>query len=137
MIPNFHKVTDFVYRGGQPDQQGWQSLKDMGIKRVIKLDTRCENPDDNLDFEVLDYSMDWLEQILGPTVVKVENATKAIGATPTFVHCLHGQDRTGLVVACWRVWVMGWTKAEAQAEMLDLGFHKWLVGLWWFWRQKV
>ena len=57
-------------------------------------------------------------------------------APGTFVHCAHGQDRTGLVVAVYRV-RHGWTKAQAQAEMLRLGFHPTLLGLWQSWVDVV
>lgn len=45
---------------------------------------------------------------------------------PTLVHCQHGQDRTGLVIAAYRVRVMGWTKDSAMAEARDFGYRWWL-----------
>ena len=41
---------------------------------------------------------------------------------PVFVHCKHGADRTGLVVAAYRIVVQGWPKQDAIAEMTDGGF---------------
>ena len=52
---------------------------------------------------------------------------------PVFVHCLHGKDRTGIVIAYYRVLFCGWTKAKAEKEMLSLGFRKANVGLWEAW----
>jgi protein tyrosine/serine phosphatase len=45
---------------------------------------------------------------------------------PIFVHCLHGADRTGMVVAVYRVVVEGWSKEEALREMTlgGYGFHE-------------
>lgn len=45
---------------------------------------------------------------------------------PIFVHCLHGADRTGMVVAAYRVVVQGWPKEEALREMTlgEYGFHE-------------
>jgi protein tyrosine/serine phosphatase len=40
-----------------------------------------------------------------------------------FVHCRRGADRTGVVVAVYRVCVEGWTKEDAIAEMMTGGFH--------------
>jgi hypothetical protein len=45
-----------------------------------------------------------------------------------FVHCEHGQDRTGLAVGCFRL-SQGWSKDAAYAEMLVTGFHPALRGL--------
>jgi protein tyrosine/serine phosphatase len=39
----------------------------------------------------------------------------------TLIHCVHGNDRTGLLVALWRL-SQGWSKADAQAEMWANGF---------------
>ena len=41
---------------------------------------------------------------------------------PFLVHCQHGADRTGLVVAMYRIVFQGWTKEDAIAEMVDGGF---------------
>jgi protein tyrosine/serine phosphatase len=40
-----------------------------------------------------------------------------------FVHCQHGADRTGMMVAAYRVMEMGWTPEEAAAELPRFGFH--------------
>ena len=54
-------------------------------------------------------------------------------ATPgTFVHCSHGQDRTGLLVGLYRL-KQGWAKTNAYTEMLTNGFHPALHGLHEFW----
>ena len=38
------------------------------------------------------------------------------------VHCQHGADRTGLLVAVYRVVVQGWSKERAIDEMTNGGF---------------
>ncbi|WP_366112438.1 tyrosine-protein phosphatase [uncultured Campylobacter sp.] len=41
------------------------------------------------------------------------------------VHCYHGADRTGLVVAMYRVIYQGWSLDAARSEMIEggYGFH--------------
>lgn len=41
---------------------------------------------------------------------------------PVLVHCRVGADRTGMMVAAYRVVVQGWTKADAIEEMTRGGF---------------
>ncbi len=38
--------------------------------------------------------------------------------TPILVHCLGGSDRTGIMIALYRVQSQGWTKAAAKREMI-------------------
>jgi hypothetical protein len=42
---------------------------------------------------------------------------------PIAVHCQHGADRTGALVALYRMVVQGWSKEDALAEMDGGGFH--------------
>jgi tyrosine-protein phosphatase SIW14 len=48
---------------------------------------------------------------------------------PVFVHCLRGQDRTGVVVAAYRMEVDGWALPEAEKEMQAYGFNNIWVNL--------
>lgn len=42
---------------------------------------------------------------------------------PAFVHCSHGEDRTGLVIGLYRVFEQKWSAEKAHAEMLEFNFH--------------
>ena len=60
----------------------------------------------------------------------ITSATKKQTPAPAvYVHCRHGQDRTGLVVGLERVFIEGWDPADAYAEMLKYGFHTYFLGL--------
>jgi tyrosine-protein phosphatase SIW14 len=48
---------------------------------------------------------------------------------PIFVHCQHGQDRTGVIVALYRIFYEQWTPQAAHDEMMNMGFHPELVPL--------
>ncbi len=41
---------------------------------------------------------------------------------PVLLHCKHGADRTGMMVAIYRVVEQGWSKQAAIAEMTQGGF---------------
>lgn len=55
---------------------------------------------------------------------------------PVFVHCLHGKDRTGLLVAMYRVARQGWSVEDAYKEMKYCGFHRFRIRnfKWLLWR---
>ena len=42
---------------------------------------------------------------------------------PVFVHCQHGADRTGTMIAAYRIVVEGLTPNEAAAELPSFGYH--------------
>ena len=55
------------------------------------------------------------------------DALKAIADAPKpiLIHCRHGSDRTGVVVAMYRIVFQNWTKEEALDELMNggYGFH--------------
>lgn len=46
------------------------------------------------------------------------------GTQPLFLHCRRGKDRTGTMVACYRVQHDGWTNAKALAEANEYGMSR-------------
>ncbi|OGS36399.1 MAG: hypothetical protein A2506_13125 [Elusimicrobia bacterium RIFOXYD12_FULL_66_9] len=137
-IPHFHEVTSGVYRGGQPTTEGWAYLKSKDVKTVVKLDLESEGSDEEavkLGMTVVDASgpPSDLSNVFGapkPGRIRLAVATlQDERLRPVYVHCLHGQDRTGLIVGLFRVLHDGYTKKAAYAEMRRHGFHPALRGL--------
>ncbi len=56
-------------------------------------------------------------------VVKFLRIATTPALQPVLVHCQHGSDRTGTMVAIYRIVIEGWTKAEATNEMINGGFN--------------
>jgi len=140
-IPNYSLVATNLARGGEPNKEGWEYLQSQGFKIVIKLNTDAEGSDDyarQCGMTVDKYPITFLQQIFGPpyrTQIAVWEAAEC--GEKVFVHCSHGEDRTGLIVAMYRHQVQGWTKDAARKEMLALGFHPAELGLDWYYREKV
>jgi protein tyrosine/serine phosphatase len=60
-----------------------------------------------------------------PSVEEVDRALEVVldaSKRPVLVHCAHGEERTGAVIAAYRVVAEGWDPAAAEKEALDLGF---------------
>ena len=141
-IPNFAKVKDNVYRGGQPpDKIGWDNLKRLGVKYVIKLNMESEGSDDyaeKIGMIVIRIPITTIEQTIGkPPKEKIDFALKSIDKDGTFIHCTHGEDRTMLVVGIWLVEYFGLPKDMVYRQMDSAGFHPLLRGLYWYWEENV
>jgi hypothetical protein len=139
-IPNLAQVEPGVWRGGQPTDEGWKYLSEQGVILDIKLNPADEGSDataEKYGITVLDDPITTAEQTVGkPTRDQIVFAVMPIGPG-TFIHCTHGQDRTGIVIGAYRVMVEGWTKDAAWKEMVAHGFHPALLGLSRSWNEDV
>ncbi|MBN1521321.1 MAG: dual specificity protein phosphatase family protein [Candidatus Aureabacteria bacterium] len=123
---NFYKVSDSLYRGAQPEDEGFFELKKMGLKTVINLRT-FHSDRKNCDKAGLQYVHITVQAWEGEDkeVVQFLRVVTDKEKQPFFVHCQHGADRTGVMCAVYRIAVQGWSKEEAIKEMTDggYGFH--------------
>jgi protein-tyrosine phosphatase len=58
-------------------------------------------------------------------------------AHPIYVHCLHGQDRTGYVIAAYRMLIQGWSFKRAYQEAKDMGHKWWFAPYLLFWPKSL
>ena len=126
-LPNLHRVTDWLYRGAQPEDEGFAELKAMGIKTVVNLRT-FHSDRDHCEQNGLDYVHITVQAWEGEDD-EVIDFLKVIGDAerrPVFVHCQHGADRTGVMCALYRMAFENWSAHEAIQEMTEggYGFHE-------------
>lgn len=134
-LPNFHQVNKTLYRGGQPKKGRMKKLSEMGIKTVINL----RDDDDNAQREEAEAQAAGLRYFNIPMATferpedrTVEQALSLINAQenqPVFVHCRRGSDRTGTIIAIYRIELEGWTSEQAKAEAKHYGMGFWQVGM--------
>jgi tyrosine-protein phosphatase SIW14 len=116
-LHNLHRVDGHVWRSSQPDAVGFQDLKSAGSGEVLSL--RHYHADDRLaDGLVLHRVPMDAERIHDSDIVA---ALKVLTRPdkPVLVHCWHGSDRTGVVVAMYRMVVQDWSREKAIAELND------------------
>jgi len=135
-IPNFHQVNENIFRGAQPSNESWDHLAKMGVKVVIDL--RRDGEDDHSAAEeakaVEAAGMRFvhvpMKGLVAPTEAQVN---KVLGifhsGEKVFVHCKKGKDRTGTVVACYRILHDKWDNQKALAEAKSLGMHWVEIGM--------
>ncbi len=117
-VPNFGEVAPTLYRGGQPSAEGFETLAHMGI--AIIVDTGRSKRDEALVQKLgMTYiSLPWYcpfpkDKVFARFIeITRENPGKKI-----FVHCRLGDDRTGMMIAAYRMGERGWTAKEAMEEM--------------------
>jgi len=126
-VGNFGEVTPTLYRGGQPKPAGFEGLAKMGINIVV--DVRLSGRDkERKGVEKL--GMQFVEipwHCLVPkdeTFVRFLTLLRQNPDKKVFVHCRYGDDRTGMMIAAYRMAVEGWTPEEARKEMQKFGFHR-------------
>lgn len=133
-LPNFAQVSRNFYRGAQPSETGVRELASMGVKTIIDLRGADKNSlrekawaqKAGIKFIAADLS-NWFK----PSAADIEKIIEDIDAAenqPVFVHCKRGADRTGTVVAVYRISHDGWTAKQANEEAKKFGF-----GWWQFW----
>lgn len=121
-LKNLYKVNDDIYRSEQPTRQGFEEIRDKGIKTIIDL--RFGHSDaaliEGLDLVLIHVGMtawDFSEDDILRALKAIESAPK-----PVLIHCQYGSDRTGVVMAMYRIVYLNWPKEEALAEMKEGGF---------------
>ncbi len=133
-LPNFHQVNDAVYRGGQPTDEGWQSLAKMGVKTVIDLRRVDEHPTTLEQQAVTAAGMRYINIPMQGIVAPPDSVIAKIlslfdSAGPVFVHCKRGADRTGAVIACYRISHDHWDRERALREAKSYGMSWMQFGL--------
>jgi len=126
-LPNLHQVNPQLYRGGQPKDGGLRKLKDLGVKTIVNLrgedaHTRAEGEEaHSLGLHYYSISLPGFSKPKDEEVGRVLGIINDPENQPIFIHCHHGKDRTGTIVACYRISHDGWTAEQAKDEAQRYG----------------
>jgi len=135
-LGNLFQVSPELYRSKQPSPKALQNILagkpfvegSAPVRTIVELlATR------DVDGEVLRDSSgvrhEWLKfnpfHPVDADVLKFLQIVTTKDQQPVLVHCAQGADRTGMMVAIYRIVVQGWSKDDALKEMVDggYGFH--------------
>ena len=134
-VPNLYRVNASLYRSAQPTRDGIAGIDedaplvngDPPIRTVVSLRTFRTDPTIDAGSSTLTFAripaQSWYPE--DDDVVRFLRIATDPALQPVLVHCRRGADRTGTMVAIYRVVVEGWTKADAIDEMTlgGYGFH--------------
>lgn len=140
---NLFRVSPELYRSRQPSPDALRSILagkplidgDDPVRTIIELRALRD-----VDGEVLGNTSpvrhEWLR--FNPfhpddaDVLKFLQIVTTPSQQPVLIHCAQGSDRTGMMVAIYRIVVQGWSKDDAIKEMIDGGY-----GFHWIWQDLV
>jgi len=150
-ISNFSKVNDALYRGGRPKPADLSYLQSLNVRTVINLQGGdLNNPryrafmkwwepgelanaiaaemnvSESLGLRFFSKPLDAIDPVSDEDDARIDEILAIMGnpaAQPVFVHCEHGVDRTGLIIALYEVKYMGMSPDDAYNEWRALG-HK-------------
>lgn len=132
-IPNFHEVHPWLFRGGQPNQEGLHQLYDMGVRTVIDLRSDpnqiaseqqlCQAHGIKFVSIPMLSSRAPSQQDINTFLATVDGAHKSSDSGAVYVHCHHGSDRTGAMIALYRMRRDNYTYGQARSEMMRYGFN--------------
>ncbi len=122
--PNLYQVSDTLYRGAQPDRNGFENLKKLGIKTVVNLRSLHSDQEllSGLGIRYISIPINTWD-VLEEQVLEFLRIVKQADASPVFVHCQHGADRTGTMIAAYRIVEQNWEKERAIREMTYGGYN--------------
>lgn len=124
-LGNLHTVEPGFYRSAQPNREGYALLHKMGVKTILNLKSASSAKRER--DAVRGYGMSVVNVAMSgfstPTFEQMDRALTVLETAPRplLAHCAHGKDRTGFVVASYRVLVRKASVAQAVQEAKDAG----------------
>ena len=133
-IANFDRVNENLYRGAQPNSFGIEALARLGVKTIINLRMAHDVwPAEDAEAKArgITYTNVPLSGLGRPTNEQVAIVLSILenARAPVFVHCKFGCDRTGTIIACYRIKHDRWTSEQALAEAKEYGMSSAEVGM--------
>ena len=125
-LPNLNQVTPNLFRSAQPTAEGLAAAQ-LNLKVLTVINLRESETDalllQGLQIEEQSVPMNAMHIRKADVIaaLKLINAGEAKG--PVLLHCKHGADRTGVVIAMYRIIYQGWSKAQAINEMKNGGYN--------------
>jgi protein tyrosine/serine phosphatase len=125
-LENCYRVSAEFYRCEQPDAKDIPTLQALGIKSILNL-RRYNSDSSSLEragFKLLLQRMEADDLTVDDLVAGLRQIKEA--PKPVLLHCWHGSDRTGSIVAAYRIVFQGWTPAAALDELRfgGYGYHE-------------
>ena len=130
-LPNFSRVSDSLFRGAQPTMAGYSALRNMGVSIIVNF--RDETGEiatekrqvESIGMKYVGIPWNGHDEPSNSQVAQFLDLVRANSGAKIFVHCKAGADRTGVMVAAYRIALEHKAVTGAVAEMHKYHYH-WL-----------
>lgn len=120
---NLYRMAPDLYRSALPSAGDLPQLQTLGIATVINFYQRGDEQwlkDPKVVQVHLPLRTDRIDD--ADVIEVLRSIRQAQSRGRVLIHCKHGQNRTGLIAAMYRVIYQNWSKEQALAEMRGGGF---------------
>ena len=127
-----NKVSEGIYRSGRPNLNNNLHF----LKTIVNLEDDYESVRKEWEYcrrNNIIFVWRPMSEIKKPYkhyLFYLANIIENRFKRPILIHCKHGHERTGIVIAQYRMNWEGWSKWKAIKEALRKGFNP--LMLWWF-----
>jgi protein tyrosine phosphatase (PTP) superfamily phosphohydrolase (DUF442 family) len=129
-VPRFRQVNERLYRSGQPPDGSLSRLRELGINTIINMRgtsarTRAEEAEARaLGLNFYNVALPNWGRPQDTRVARILQIIAAPESGRVLIHCKEGVDRTGMIVALYRMAHEGWNSQKALAEAEQNGMHR-------------
>ncbi len=120
-LRNLHRVTPGLWRSSLPDAQGFAAADALGIRTIVNLRPMPDMAP-GPERATLEHIPVWTWHVTDGEILDFLRIASDPAKQPVLVHCQHGADRTGVMIAAYRVVVQDWSKEDAIREMQRGGY---------------
>lgn len=135
-LPRFSEISAGVYRSGRPNKEALEMLKNKyKMKTIVNLENNADAIQaesawaDSLEINLFSVPMDASVYPKDAAVNEALAYLANLELRPVLIHCMHGRDRTGLIVGLYRVEQESWEPGRAYTEMKEKGFRPFFFNL--------
>lgn len=135
-MKRFFELSPSLYRGAVPSARDLPILAECGIRCIVDFQVR-PNPGERESAERLGIRylhVPWTAHLhralsfhyVHTVSIRFLDILAERTNLPVYVHCYHGRERTGTMIAVYRMAIENWSYEKARDEMLGFGVNKWL-----------
>ena len=115
---HLYQMDELLYRSALPRENDVPWLQQQNVKTLINFYQKSDSTwlhDDSIEQVQIPLRTDRIDDVDVLRVLRSIASAQQKGAV--LMHCKHGQNRTGLIAAMYRMVFEGWSKADAMTEM--------------------